>query len=285
MGDDDLYDDLEEEDEQEPVPQTRVLSLRVDGPARGAAFGFLAMLPLLLAYEASGAGTAGHPRAVAEAIVCLPFDRLGLADPVLARRTALGALAVAALVSFQLQVRRAGGAALGPRFLRTLLEGLIGALVLGPVLYAASEVASPFVGAMVVGVGEGVTPTAGRAGFVLGSAAYEEVVFRLGLLSVLWLITRRFVSWLGAVPLAARLLAAAVSATGSAALFAAFHLEAFTGWLGPGGEVYDPAVFTWRATAGILLAALFLWRGLGVAAWAHAFFNLALLVGALPRSS
>ncbi|MDG1050436.1 MAG: CPBP family glutamic-type intramembrane protease [Planctomycetota bacterium] len=280
------YDDEDDgADEEEPISQARVLSLRVDGPARGVAFGFLTMLPLFLAYELTGAGEPGQPRAVAEAILCFPLSRLGAVDLVEARRIGLGALAVAALIAFQLQVRREHGAALGPRFVRTLLEGLIGALVLGPVLFAASEVASPYVGTMTVGAGSGagLGATAARAGFVIGGAAYEEIVFRLGALSLLWLLSKRCLTWLGAVPGASRLGAVTLASVGSAALFAAFHLQTFTAWLGPGGEPYDAAVFTWRATAGVLLAALFLWRGIGVAAWSHAFFNLALLVGALPR--
>lgn len=276
-------EDDEDEVEDEPISQAKVLSFRVDGPARGASFGFLAMVPLFIAYELSGAGAPGEPRAVAEAILCFPFARLGVEDPVEVRRIALLAGAVVALISFQLQVRREEGAALGPRFARTLIEGVIGALVLGPVLYAASEVASPYVGTMTVGAGDGSSPTASRAGFVMGAAAYEEIVFRLGALSVLWLISKHCLVWLGAVPGAARLGAVTLATVGSAALFAAFHLASFTGWLGPGGEAYDPAVFLWRSTAGVLLAAVFLWRGIGVAAWSHAFFNLALLVGALPR--
>jgi len=178
-------EDDEEQAEDAPISQAKVLSLRVDGPARGVSFGFLAMVPLFIAYELSGAGAPGEPRAVAEAILSFPLSRLGVGDPVDVRRLTLGALAVAALISFQLQVRREHGAALGPRFARTLIEGLIGALVLGPVLYAASEVASPYVGAMTVGAGDGAGPTASRAGFVMGAAAYEEIVFRLGALSVL----------------------------------------------------------------------------------------------------
>lgn len=276
-------DDGEEGPEDEPISQAKVLSLRVDGPARGASFGFLAMVPLFLTYELAGAGAPGAPRAVAEAILTFPFSRLGVGDPVQVRRLALAAVAVASLIYFHLQVRREHGAALGPRFARTLIEGVIGALVLGPVLYAASEVASPYVGTMTVGAGTGSPPTASRAGFVMGAAAYEEIVFRLGTLSILWLVCKQCLVWLGAVPGAARLGAITLATVGSAALFASLHLASFTGWLGPGGEAYDPAVFLWRGTAGVLLAAVFLWRGLGVAAWSHAFFNLALLVGALPR--
>ena len=38
----------------------------------------------------------------------------------------------------------------------------------------------------------------------------------------------------------------------------------------------------WRLLAGILLAGLFRWRGLGVCAWAHGLFNLGLVLGAGP---
>jgi len=36
--------------------------------------------------------------------------------------------------------------------------------------------------------------------------------------------------------------------------------------------------------AGMCLALLFRWRGLAACAWAHAFFNLALVLGAGPEA-
>ena len=72
------------------------------------------------------------------------------------------------------------------------------------------------------------------------------------------------------------------AALGSAAFFAAFHLAPFVGWLGRGGESFDAAVFSYRFLAGLLLALVFRWRGPGVAAWTHGWFNLALLIGAGP---
>ncbi|MFT5463465.1 MAG: membrane protease YdiL (CAAX protease family), partial [Planctomycetota bacterium] len=68
----------------------------------------------------------------------------------------------------------------------------------------------------------------------------------------------------------------------SSVAFAAFHLEVFTRWLGVGGEVYDGPTFLWRLLAGVLFAGLYRWRGLGVVAWAHGLFNLAVLLGADP---
>ncbi len=68
----------------------------------------------------------------------------------------------------------------------------------------------------------------------------------------------------------------------SATVFAASHLGVFTQVLGPGGEPFRAGVFTWRLLAGILLGTLFRWRGPGVAAWAHALFDLFLSIGAGP---
>ena len=138
------YEDEYDDEEDPPVSQAKVLSLRVDGPARGVSFGFLAMLPLFVAYELAGPGEPGHPRAVAEAMLFSPFTRLGAPDVVLARRLILAVLTIAALVSFYLQVRREHGAALGPRFARTLIEGALGGIIGVVVLHS------------VVGVGVGI---------------------------------------------------------------------------------------------------------------------------------
>ena len=66
---------------------------------------------------------------------------------------------------------------------------------------------------------------------------------------------------------------------GSALLFAAFHLAGAQRLLGGEGEPYQRGLFLWRVSAGILLGALFRWRGFGVAAWAHGVFNLGIALG------
>ena len=64
-----------------------------------------------------------------------------------------------------------------------------------------------------------------------------------------------------------------VAVLGSAAVFAAYHH-----W-GPGGEAWDAARFTFRLHAGALLGVVFLTRGLGIAAFAHGFYDALVLVG------
>jgi hypothetical protein len=117
-----------------------------------------------------------------------------------------------------------------------------------------------------------------------GGAAFEELVFRLGVLSLAYLAVRRGLLALGASPRAAGLGAELAGLAVSAVVFAASHLPLVVERLaGPGGEPFDGAIFTWRVLAGILLGILFRWRGMGVAAWAHALFNLALAIGAGPE--
>lgn len=98
-----------------------------------------------------------------------------------------------------------------------------------------------------------------------GAGLYEEVLFRLLLLpAVAWMLRR-----LGTGPGAA--LVAAVLVTSG--LFSLAH------YVGPLGDVFDVYSFTFRMLAGIFFACLFLLRGFGIVAGAHAFYDM--LVGLL----
>jgi hypothetical protein len=153
-------------------------------------------------------------------------------------------------------------------------------------LVAAEALLGPALGAARLAAPAPQATGLATAARVLGAAAYEELVFRLGLVSLCVLVAGALLRFLLGARDAARRApsAAAVAlALGAAALcFAAFHLAAFTSWLGAGGEAWNAAAFTWRALAGMLLGGLFLARGIGVAAWAHGLFNLALYLGAGP---
>ncbi|HEX5273546.1 MAG TPA: CPBP family intramembrane glutamic endopeptidase [Gemmataceae bacterium] len=107
----------------------------------------------------------------------------------------------------------------------------------------------------------------GQAITFIGAGIYEEVVFRLVLFSGLALLLRAlFLPALLAVPLAA---------VGSAVLFSAAH------HVGPFGEPYQGEVFLFRLLAGIYFAGVYQARGFGVAAGAHALYDV--VVGVAPR--
>ena len=282
--DEDEYEDWEDE---EGVDWSDAWDEDGDGEisasefSRSVSFGVLAMLPLLLAYEWALQATRGAEhgtRSIAEAILSVPLRPLGEENASAVRLGSILLLSLWALVgSYRSAVP------VVPRLVRVLVEGALGAVLLGPILTMTAEAAAPFVGTMITGTGSGV-PELRRAAFVMGGAAYEEIVFRVLALALAFVVLRQGVSWFG---LGRRLsaLGAAVGATAlSSGLFALFHTEIATAWLGSGGEPYDPALFTWRAASGVLLTIIVFWRGVGTAAWAHAFFNLGLLIGVEPPS-
>jgi hypothetical protein len=104
------------------------------------------------------------------------------------------------------------------------------------------------------------TEAIGQAITFIGAGIYEEVLFRLVLFSGITIALRAvFFPTLIAVPL---------SALGSAALFAAAH------HVGAYGEPFDQYVFLFRMVAGVYFALVYQLRGFGVAAGAHALYDV-----------
>lgn len=253
----------------------------VRGHHTSLSLGWLAMVPLLVAYELSLGQTDPRLRNASELLLFRVLAPLGESgDPL--RHAALVLVSAGALtLCFRRRV------ALLPGLFRVFVEGALGALLLGPALalfvhLLGVPLEGGEVGALPVGVQS--APHLARGAQLLGGAAYEELVFRVFAYALCYLVVRRSAAFLGILPAAAHGAAELVAVLGSAFLFAAFHLEAVTGWISAGGEAFSGPVFTWRVLAGILLALLFRWRGPGVAAWTHGLFNLALYLGAGPEA-
>ncbi len=246
----------------------------VAGVERSLALGWLAVLPLVAAYEAALALAPGSPRNTAEFALSLPLE-VWTPWPAGARLAVELCLTVwAGIRVFHAEL------GLARRILRIALEGCVAAALLGPVLLVLLSLLE--VRAPAIGRPDGVPAAAGVA-LVVGGAAFEEVVFRVGLQSALFVVAHRTLCWFLGLTRAARWIADAVSVAGGALFFAAAHLEPVVGLVADGGEPFDGARFAWRTVAGLVLALVFRWRGMGVAAWAHALFNLALALGAGPE--
>lgn len=272
----DMDDDFEDEEyEDAGAPEDRPVG-EADVLRRSLALGFLAMVPMFAAYELALLATPGDERSTSELVLFRLLSLFGdHADP--ARWIALGTFSVLALVHC---LRHHW--ALGPRLARIVFEGAIGAVAIGPILIALIHLFGDALPPLSLASEPSGPPDLAQAGFVFGAGAYEEVVFRVGLYSALYFVALRVGDFFGLRSGLVRWGAEAVGLFGSAALFAAFHLALFVAWLGPGGEDFDLAVFTYRGLAGILLGLIFRWRGPGVAAWTHGLFNFALLLGAGP---
>jgi len=98
-----------------------------------------------------------------------------------------------------------------------------------------------------------------------GAGIYEEILFRWMLLPPLFAAAARLTARMRL----SRMIAVALSS----GLFAMAH------YLGPAGDSFDWYSLAFRYFAGIFFAALFLYRGLGVASGAHAFYDVMAAAG------
>ncbi|HEV7365909.1 MAG TPA: CPBP family glutamic-type intramembrane protease [Gemmatimonadales bacterium] len=100
----------------------------------------------------------------------------------------------------------------------------------------------------------------------LGAGIYEELLFRVILVSGLAWLARRVFGW--------RVTAAGLFAVGVGALiFSGFH------YIGPYGDRLTLGSFAFRTVAGILFSSLYLLRGFGITAWTHALYDVFLALG------
>lgn len=98
-----------------------------------------------------------------------------------------------------------------------------------------------------------------------GAGLHEELVFRAGLLAGLM---RLFA--LPLVPLG-RLGGGLIALLISSLVFSAVH------HVGPGAEAFTTVAFTYRTFAGAIFGVIYLYRGLAVAAWTHALYDVLVL--------
>ena len=102
----------------------------------------------------------------------------------------------------------------------------------------------------------------------IGAGLYEELVFRVVLVGGLfWLVHR-----LGRVE---RTRAYVLTAVVGAVVFSAVH------HVGPFGDPFTLPVFTFRFLFGLALNAVFLVRGFALAAWTHALYDVLVVTGGL----
>jgi hypothetical protein len=100
----------------------------------------------------------------------------------------------------------------------------------------------------------------------LGAGLYEELLFRVLLVSALAALARAAFGW--------GVRGAGVFATLIGALiFSAFH------YIGPYGDPFRLTSFTFRAISGVAFSALYLTRGFGITAWTHSLYDAFLLLG------
>ena len=247
--------------------------------SRAPRYSLLFALPLLILYELLAALLAGPQgsgvRNAADVLVKAPFIAVaGARGPVI-----FAALVIAVCVALVWRdVRRSGGPIRGRVFALMLAESAALAVVCGLVVSVAT---AKLLGAL----GGGAVPNAAalpalaapdakgigdmgwttRAMLSLGAGLYEELVFRVLLVSALGAGARLL---LGARPL----VAGTIAVVGGALLFSAVH------YVGAYGDAFTVQSFAFRAIAGLFFSALYVLRGFGITAWTHAIYDMLVLL-------
>ena len=99
----------------------------------------------------------------------------------------------------------------------------------------------------------------------LGAGLYEELLFRVILVSALAVLARRAFRWRPAA-------AGAFATLLGALVFAAAH------YVGALGDRFTLESFVFRAISGVFFSAIYLWRGFGIDAWTHALYDVFLVL-------
>ncbi len=94
----------------------------------------------------------------------------------------------------------------------------------------------------------------------LGAGIYEELFFRVILVSALLLLFKKLFT--------KRYFAVALSMILAAAIFSLVH------FIGLMGDPFTFGSFLFRFLFGLALNAIYIWRGFGMAAWTHAIYDL-----------
>lgn len=215
------------------------------------AVGLFSVLPLWLLYESMRLLLTPADRNGAELLLLREIDRLG-GHGLLALRVGFVALLVFAarsLVRRQVPWLRVAAV--------LALEGTVYGLMLGPIASALTSSASRLLEA-------GAAPGELTVNLVgsLGAGIFEELVFRLGLMSALvWIGLRATRAW--SLP---TWIAGGFAVLVSALVFSWFHHLC--------GEPYDRTRFLFRTMAGLLLGLLMWARGYGVCVYTHTVYNV-----------
>ena len=213
--------------------------------------GLFAVLPLWGLYILLRSQLAPDERNGAEVLLLQQLDRLGAHAHLVV--SAVFAVLIAAAARWLLRHRVPWS-----RIVAVIaLEGLVYGVMLGPIASAMTSSANRLLSAAV--------PTSDLLPNVVGSigaGVFEELVFRLGLMSALvWLGMRAVREW-GLPRMTAGLFAVVVSAL----MFSWFHHLC--------GEPYERGRFLFRTMAGVLLGLLMWGRGYGVCVYTHTAYNL-----------
>jgi len=243
-----------------PVPRQSYWEL-----TRSPRYSLSFALPLLILYEvlalALNQGTGSGIRNGADVLLrSVAATVLGDRGPVL-----FGGLVALVLLVLAIRDRRRSGAGLRPRlFVLMLMESALLAVAFGIVVGLITAQLLNALPTMAMSQTSAQMDWPVVFMVSLGAGVYEELVFRVILVSGLLLAARTLFGW-GTVA------ASTFAVVTGALVFSAFH------YIGPYGDSLEAPSFVFRTVAGLAFSGLYVTRGFGVTAWTHALYDVFLL--------
>lgn len=246
-------------------------------------YSMLLLIPLLVAYELIAVvvnfDRTLQIRNAADIMIKNVLLQLGI-------RSMLGfmlAVVAIAVVCALVALRDSEGTVKPRYFLGMLGESGLYALLLGTlssrftdiILGARSVIATPAIEASGVFSQEGLSQWM----IALGAGVYEEIVFRVLLISMLLAAFDLLAYLAQRIPTLRPLKALEGNAAPLLAAFLAALLFSLFHYVGSHADVFLWKTFVYRFFAGLILAAIYVFRGLGIAAWTHALYDVLVLMG------
>jgi len=238
-----------DEPPQELAPEREALSYVAE--SRRLSLSVVAILPLVLLYQVAIVQRGSPTRNIAEVWMTGPLSVLGLPATVV-----MNAMMLAALLFALWKLHSTGPISIGFLLIMLLESSLYALLMFSGVVVVTEyliEAAHRFLA---------IGPLPWNSLLLsLGAAVYEELLFRLLLIGVATAVLHKVFMW-------SKFWTGLMLLVVSSLLFAGAH------HMGVAGEEFDVFVFVFRALCGVALGLIFLCRGLGIAVWTHAAYNV-----------
>lgn len=235
--------------------------------SRAHRYSLLFALPLLLLYELLAAVLSHDPsvggmRNGADVLLKALFVAVaGYRGPLLFMAIVVGA----SLWLVWRDVRANGGKLEAWVFGGMVVESLALSVAFGIVVGTLTVHLLGPLGALAAGPQPATMGLPARLMLSLGAGLYEELLFRVTLVSALASGARVLLGW-------TRTTSGVLATIAGALIFSAFH------YIGPYGDEWTLQSFTFRAIAGVMFSALYLTRGFGITAWTHAMYDVLVLM-------
>ena len=229
--------------------------------SRDLSTSFLFIIPLLALYELGMLLTMSQVKNAADVAVKTPFFVIFGAEGALVFNLAV---IVGLFVAMAYQDKDHGSDF--RIFLPMLGESLLYAVFFGRIIVFLLHKLFPFALAMPMDGG-----LLRSLLLSIGAGVYEEILFRFMLLGGLYAILIKLTGLVKFIPFHE-------SVSAFVSILVASYLFSWMHYVGPMGDQMLPESFWFRFLAGVVLSAIYVFRGLGIAAYTHAIYDVLLLI-------